>query len=44
MKIHNNDEDDVVHNENDVSLHMMSNDDEDDAAVRHDNEDCLNCS
>ena len=43
MKIHNNDEDDVVHNENDVSLHMMSNDDEDDAAVRNDNEDCLNC-
>ena len=43
MKIHNNAEDDVVHNDNDVYLHMMSSDDEDDAAVRNDNEDCVNC-
>ena len=44
MKIHKNAEDDAVHNDNDVYLHMMTNDDEDDAAVRNDNEDCLNGS
>ena len=44
MKIHNNAEDDVVHNDNDVYLHMMNHHDEDDTAVRNDSEDCLNCS
>ena len=43
-KIHNNAEDDVVHNDNDVYLHVMNHHDEDDAAVRNDSEDRLNCS
>ena len=44
MKIHSSAEDDVAHKDNGVYLHIMNNDDEDDAAVGNDAEDCANCS